>query len=321
MRVAPPPAAGRDGNRDGGGGGVPAEDAGRSQPGRRRGSTRLRAARAWSGAAPPAPRRRSVGPVEPVPPGRLRLALLCAAALAGLALVLHTRTFLLSRLVVTGLHQVTPAEVEADLALPAGTYIWQLRPWVLARRLAHDPLIARASFRPLWPDGLAVAVRERVPVALLQDGQTEWEVSAGARLLRALAVPAGGAAPTAPGLPPDLPVVAGVTLPNPVAGSRVASAAVLAALQVARAIGGAAGRQVAEVTVSAQGVGVLTTTGVPVNYGDGGQAALKTGELLGILSCAAGAGVKLAAVDLSAPATPAVTTQSGSAPWPACPGA
>jgi len=254
-----------------------------------------------------------------VPRGRLRLALGAAALVALGAAILHTRPFLLNRLVITGLRQATPAEVEADLALPEGTYTWQLRSWVLARRLADDPLIAHASFRLLWPGGLAVAVTERIPAALLQDGQTAWEVTAGGLLLRAL--PDQGASPrvTAPGLPPDLPMIVGAQLAAPVAGTDAAAPSVLRGIRVAEALGGAVGTDIAEVTVSAESVGVLTSTGVPVSYGDGAQAALKTEELLGIIACAHSAGVHLTSVDLSAPQTPAVTTKPGSPAWQSCP--
>ncbi len=244
-------------------------------------------------------------------------AALLVAAVAG---VLHTRPFLLSRLVITGLRQATPAEVEADLALPEGSYTWQLRTWVLARRIEADPLISHASFRILWPNGLLVAVTERTPAALLQDGGTAWEVTAGGLLLRALPDQGGAAHVTAQGLPPELPLIAGVHLTAPTAGTVVPGPAVRRALRVAQALGGTVGKQISEVTVDAAGsVGVLTSGGVPADYGNGAQASLKTEELLGILSCARSGGVTLTAIDLAAPLTPAVRTKAGGASWKPCP--
>lgn len=284
----------------------------------RPGHARLRAARAWRG--PAVVRSPAPAGIEPPPRGRVRLAVGVALLVVLCAAVLHTRPFLLRRLSVSGVRQVTSAEVEADLALPAGTYTWQLRPWVLARRLRADPLIAHASFRILWPDGLAVRITERVPAALLLDGNDAWEVTAGGRLLRALADPTGSTQVAAPGLPAHLPMITGVPLAAPTAGEVVQAAALRQALAVTRGLGGTVGAQVAEIVVRGNGdVAVRTASGLLADFGDGSQAALKTGELLGILACAQREGVTLTAIDLAAASTPAVQTAPGGPAWKACP--
>lgn len=262
-------------------------------------------------------------PLRPLPwtppRGRLWRALVVAVLLAGGAALLHTRPFLLTRLSVHGLHQVTVAEVEANLALPPGTYTWQIRPWVLTRRLAADPLVRASSIHLLWPDGVTIALTERVPSALVLDGLSAWEIDATGRLLRALADETGAAHLTAPGLPVGLPVISGASLATPQAGRPVENPVVLAALAVAETLGGTVGRQVALVTVAPDGaIGVRTGGGVPVNYGNGASAATKTQELLGILECAQTLGAAVAAIDLSAPLTPAVRIQPGSPPWRSC---
>jgi cell division protein FtsQ len=253
--------------------------------------------------------------MEPLPRGRLALAA-AAAALVGLgALALHTRTFLLKYLVVTGARQLSAAEVEADLALSPGVYTWQLRPWVLTRALSHDPLIAKARVRLVWPDRLEVEVTERLPVALLLDGQTAWEVDAAQRLLRALPDQDGTTAVTVPGLGVRLPVIVGLHLPAPAAGEVLSLPVLARALAVAQSLGGTVGRDIAEVTVAGDGsVGVLTAQGVPVAYGDGSDAPVKTRTLLGILAAARAQGVRLASCDVSAPATPVCRYQPGSPP-------
>ncbi len=291
-------------------------------PSRRPGAARRRAFRAW-GPRPHLAGGTSSPPgsaVAPVPSGRLRAAALAALLIAVLAAVLHTRPFLLSRLDITGLRQVTRSEVVADLALPAGTYTWQVRPWVLRRRLTADPMIAHARIGVHLPDRLSVALVERVPVALLLEGRTAWEIDHAGRLLRA--VPATGGHVSLAGLPPDLPEVVGARLPAPQAGRLVRTVPVLRALRVAESLGGAAGAEIAAVTVAADGtVGVRTAGGVPVDYGSGRAAVRQTEELLGILTCAGGLGVRLASVDLAAPATPAVRVRPGSPAWTQCPSA
>ena len=233
-----------------------------------------------------------------------------------MAFGLHTRPFLLRHLKVTGLHQMTVSEVVADLALPRVVYTWQLRSWVLQRRLRRDPLIAGVKVRVRWPDALTITVSERVPAALVVGGGQAWEVDASGRLLRVLSDPGNALAVHAAGLPSRLPVVEGARLSRPLPGGAAQGTGVAAALGVARSLGGAYGKQIAAVTVSKSGsVGVRTTGGIAVNYGSGRQPHRKTQMLLGILRAVAlQPGVKLAAIDLRALATPAVRLASGSRP-------
>jgi cell division protein FtsQ len=245
-------------------------------------------------------------PPDSVPRSHLGLAAALAGLVAAAALGLHTRPFLLSHLRVTGMRQVTPAEVEADLALPAGTYSWQVRPWILQARLERDPLVRRARVSILWPNGLQVALVERVPAALILSGSQAWEVDAAGRLLRAL--PGAQAAQPVPGLGRPLPPIVGVALPDPQPGQVVRSAVLGRALAVAAALGGTFPGQVAEVTAAADGsVGLRLRSGVSVIYGDGSDARLKTEELLGALAYFRQHGEAVTACDVSSTRTPACT--------------
>jgi cell division septal protein FtsQ len=253
--------------------------------------------------------------------GRRRLvAALAAVAVAGACLGLHTRPFLLTQLRLSGLRQVTPAEIEVDLHLPAATYTWQLRPWVMRRRLLRDPLIAAAHVAIAWPNALVVRIQERLPAALLAVPGGLWEISAHGRLLRYL--PAAGGVPrweataarAVPGLPPDLPVISGVSLVHPVVGRLAVGSGVRRTLRVALGLGGGTSLLRARIVWSGDSVQVLTGSGLRVDYGDGSAARQKTEILLGILRLVAQERVRLAAVDLRAPATPAVLLQPGSPP-------
>jgi len=288
------------------------------------GTARGRAQAAWGQPRRAAPRpvpgagpgRRAAQPqangLAPVPVGRLRAGLLLGVLIVAGVLALHTRTFLLTRLVLSGLRQVSAEEVESDLGLPPQAYSWQVRPWVLRARLLRDPLIEAAQVRTAWPDGLAVRVVERLPVALLLDGQVAWEVDASGRLLRALPDENEALALAVPGLGVPLPMVVGLGLVDPQPGQVVQLVVLQRALAVAGSLGGDAGTQILDVTVALDGtVGVTAAGGVAVNYGDGSAAAQKTAELLGALTYFRGLGETLASCDVSSTVTPACRTAAG----------
>jgi hypothetical protein len=257
------------------------------------------------------------------PRGRLRWAVVGLALGGCLALALHTRPFLLTEIRVVGLRQLTPAEVEVDLALPPGTYTWQVRPWVVVRRLERDPLVAAARAWLIWPHGLGVAVRERIPVALVTVPGGAWEVDADGRLLRFFPQPGGALWEPPlqgawPGPPSGLLTITGLVLRDPVPGQRAHAPGLAESLAVVRGLGGAA-RLVASVRWQGHAVWVLLRGGPTVDFGDGAAARRKTEVLLGILATARREGVRLAAVDVSAPDTPAVTLAPGSPPLVAPP--
>ncbi len=249
------------------------------------------------------------------PGGRLRSALVVAVLTTLACLGLHTRPFLLQRLVITGLHQASPAEVRAALALPRNTYTWQVRPWTVDRRLRRDPLLASAHASYLWPDGLRIAVVERRPVAALVEGQTAWELDGSGLVLRALPDAAPHGPLEVPGLGIPVPVILGVTGSNPIPGEVLRGQQVARALEVAGGLGGAVGSTVGAITVSASAtVGVLTLDGLPVNYGDGADAREKTAILLGVLAALGSQRSSVASIDLASTATPALKLVAGAPP-------
>ncbi len=278
----------------------------------RRGAARRRAERAWSRRAPAAADRAA-------PPGRTRRRLLglvvVAAAVALATVVLHSRPFQLRHLVISGLEQASAAEVRADLQLPAGVYTWQLRPWTLARRLVRDPLIASARVRYLGTGTLSITIREHVPVVGVLQGTTLWELDRAGVVLRALPDPGGKGPVTVPGLGIPIAAVVGDQLGTVAPGDTLRSAAVQLGVHVAQSLGGAVASTAGTISLNGTGqVTVLTSGGIPVNYGDGLDARHKTAILLGILQSLGAQQSDVASIDLAAVATPALTLKPGSPP-------
>lgn len=267
--------------------------------------------------------------------------ILALIVLAGV-FVFHTPPFELTSVQITGLHQLTAEEVWLDLGYGPGTYTWQVRPWVIARRLARNPLVAAVHTRFLWPGGIAIAVTERQPDALLVGAADDWEVSASGQLLRAVPPPTAGtpravdpamvAAGATIGLPasaypltlPQRPTMAGVTADVPLvvggnvgaaaAGSHLQGTPLLNALRIAGALG-ASGRAITgELLLGSGGVYLVTTGGIPVALGNTDSIQEKIGELLGILQDIQSQHLLVGAIDLSAPATPSLDLLPGSPP-------
>jgi len=313
----------------------------------------LRAERRWGHADAVSGEAPDVAADQPTEPERTdtfgRTRRLAASAAIALVLVigifiLHSPEFELAHLEVRGLHQLTASEVWLDLGYAPGTYTWQVRPWVVSRRLARNPLIAKAELHYMWPNGIAIAVTERRPVALVATTSGDWEVSNSGRLLRGvsappqgqLVLPPGGTTATmqsagaAIGLPAsayplrppgrpqisgvaeNLPIIVGVALRYPVAGKRVSLRQLAQALEVARSMGASGETVASELLLEPTGIYLVTTGGIPVDFGTGQSVVEKMGELLGILQDIQSEHLQVGAIDVSAPATPSLELLPGS---------
>ncbi len=252
-----------------------------------------------------------MAPPEPEP-GLARLgrgwlaagALLAALAYAGL----HTSTFMVRRVSVTGLVQLSQAQVAAAADILPGTYLWQVRPWTVERHLASLALLRSTHVRLLWPNTIAISVSERQPVALLDVGESaDLEVDARGRVI-ALAAPPGEAA-TGDLLPtPHVPVVHGVTA---AAGARpgqvLTDPALGDALQVAEGLGAQGQSLLGSLSVDPQGlVTAQLSSGLQVQFGDGSHARQKTEILLGLLRTIAARNMHADAINLTSTTAPSV---------------
>lgn len=96
-------------------------------------------------------------------------ALAIVAVVAGVAWALVGSKLIVVRSVaVTGTHLVTKAEVSGAADVPLGTPLSKVDPGAVARRVETIRQVASASVSKSWPDGLRIAVTERVPVAAVR---------------------------------------------------------------------------------------------------------------------------------------------------------
>jgi cell division protein FtsQ len=83
--------------------------------------------------------------------------------------LLGSRLLVVRAITVTGTHLVTPAQVIAAASVPAGTPLFRVDPTQVALRVeATIRQVETAQVSKQWPDGLAITIRERVPVVAVR---------------------------------------------------------------------------------------------------------------------------------------------------------
>ena len=95
--------------------------------------------------------------------------------LAGIGIVaavavalLGSRLLVVRVITVTGTHLVTQAQVIAAAGVPAGTPLIRVDPAQVALRVEAIRQVETARVSKQWPDGLAITIRERVPVVAVR---------------------------------------------------------------------------------------------------------------------------------------------------------
>jgi cell division protein FtsQ len=178
---------------------------------------------------------------------------------AGVIWALVGSRFLVVRSVeVTGMHRVTRSQVIAAAAVPPGIPLIRVGTSAVARRVEGITQVESAQVSRSWPDGIDIAVTERVP-ALAVRGTGGYQ----------LVDPAGVTVVSARRRPPGLPlfVPSGPVRGNP---------AVTAAAAVVRRLPAQLAGRLVSVTAPAPGdVTLHLTHGVTVLWGSAGQAAAK----------------------------------------------
>jgi cell division septal protein FtsQ len=260
-----------------------------------------------------------MAPPDPEPGlARIRRGWLAAGALlVALAYAaLHTSAFMVRRLDVTGLMQLSRSQVAAAAGILPGTYLWQVRPWTVARRLQAMPLLRSVHVRLLWPNAIAIAVSERQPVVLLDVGESaDLEVDANERVI-GLAAPPGQAATGALLPTPHVPVVHGLTA---AAGARpgqvLTDPALRDAIEVAQGLGVQGQALLGSLSVDANGnVTAQLASGLQVRFGHGSQARQKTQILLGLLHVIAARNLRVDEIDVSSTTAPSVHVMTAPPP-------
>ena len=237
--------------------------------------------------------------------GRRRLRWIGGALAAAVLVVVvvglaHTPWFGAQAITVTGPHPHTPQGAIVDAAgLQHHPPLVSVDPGVVARRVEALPFIATARVRRHWPDGVQIAVTERVPVVQMAGPGPAWSLLDGhGRTLR-----------VGPGRLPG-PVVfivhtatAGIP-PAPVGRSLPPSAG--PGLEVCRTLPPAFVGQVVSVTVAADGsISMALDSGINVLFGTDADRTAKYEDIATIL--AHGTLDATSTIDVTVPESPTVS--------------
>jgi cell division protein FtsQ len=251
-----------------------------------------------------------------------------SAAVVGGWSLLHSRWFDARVVTVVGADHTPVPEIERVAGVAHHPPLLDVDPGAVAARLERLPWISQATVSRQWPDGLRIAVTERMPVAVMSTAPPATPVTPSAAPAPAGARPAGATAPTpaakapaagAPGWalidrsgrvladvaspPAHLVRLAGAAAP----GAPGADLAPLLApgIAVASSLPKAFAAQVTAVDVGAGGQVTLTlTTPVTISLGTATQLPKKYEDAAAIL-----AGAKLVrgdVIDVSVPDSPTV---------------
>jgi cell division protein FtsQ len=228
---------------------------------------------------------------------RLRLVGLLAAVVVlifGAWSLLHSSLFSARAITVVGATHETVTQVEAAAGLSNHPALLNVHAGAAERGIERLPWVASASVSVHWPDGIRIAVTERVPKVVMTAAGGQWaEVSADGRVLADETARPPGLVELAAPKPPATP---GSTLP----------AADQVGLVVAGTLPASFRAQVTEVTVEPAGwVQLAMTTPILVNIGDSSQLPAKYEDVTAIL---AGATLHNGdVIDVSVPKAPTVT--------------
>lgn len=233
---------------------------------------------------------------------RLRVVLgvlgVAVLAIAGLAL-LHTPVFSARAVSVTGAHPATgTAAIVGAAGLGGHPPMISLDPGAVAGRVETLPFIASARVSRHWPDGVQIAVTERVPALQMSGPASSWSVlDVHGRTLE-----------VGPGPVPGLVVFVVRTRTGGVPPARVGRSlppSASAGLLVCRSLPKAFSGQVGSVTVAPAGtVSIALGSGITVQLGTATDLAAKFEDVAAIL--AHGTLHPTSTIDVSVPASPTV---------------
>jgi cell division protein FtsQ len=230
----------------------------------------------------------AAGPAPSAPPGRsrrrnpwrIRFFALAGVALVALVawLLLGDRVFVVRSVSVTGTHLVSTATVIETADVPLGTPLSRVNAGAVTRRVEMIRQVASATVTLDWPDHVAIAVTERVPVMAVRMANGSYDLvdPSGVIVLSATAKPArlpllttslsGAALRANPGVVAASAVLAELT-PSL---ARTVSSVSVAQVPTGSGDGGFAESQ--QVTLSVKG-------GKTIVWGDPSNAAAKNREL------------------------------------------
>jgi cell division protein FtsQ len=231
--------------------------------------------------------------------GRRRLRLFGLAVAVALLIfgawsLLHSSLFSARAVTVVGATHETVAQIEATAGLTTHPPLLDVNAGAAARRLERLPWVGSASVSVHWPDGVKVAVTERVPLVVMALPGGQWaELSADGTVLADVAARPAGLVQVAGPKPSGAP---GTTL----------SGADQFGLLVASTLPPSFRAQVTEITVEPAGwVQLAMTTPILIDMGNSSQLTAKYEDISAML-----AGSVLHSgdvIDVSVPKAPTVT--------------
>jgi cell division protein FtsQ len=225
------------------------------------------------------------------------VALSLVAAVVGL---LHTPWFSARVVTVTGAHPHTSAAaIVAAAGLDHHPPLISTDPGATARRVETLPFIAGAQVHRHWPDGIQIAVTERVPVAQMAGPRTSWSTLDGnGRTLQVQPAPTPGLIVLV------VRTARAVISPAPVGGSLTAQAA--AGLTVTRTLPAAFSAQVASVSTAPDAtISLSLNSGITVLLGTDTDLSTKYEDVAAIL--AHGSLHNRSTIDVTVPQSPTVS--------------
>lgn len=193
-------------------------------------------------------------------PWKTLAALLAAAGIVAAVIwaLAASRLLVVRSVSVTGLHRVPRSQVIAAAGIPRGIPLIRVDTSAVRRRVEEIPQVRSAQVSRSWPDGIDIAVTERVPALAVRG-------TGGYRLIDPAGVTVASVARRPPG-------IALFTPSGPVRGNP----AVAAAAAVARQLPARLARRLVSVTAPAAGdVTLHLAGGVTVFWGSAGQSAAK----------------------------------------------
>jgi cell division protein FtsQ len=207
---------------------------------------------------------------------RRRIATMAMASVPVLGLVgwfvLHASFLSADVITVDGAVHTSPNQVVGAAALTGHPPLIDVSPGVAASRIEGLPWVLRATVSRRWPDGVAITVVERQPVASVQTGPSGWAlVDRSGRVLQRMTAAQSG-----------LPVLA--VTPKPGAAGSFLRAPASAGLAVSASLPLAFAAQVT--TVGAQNAAAIRlqmTTPITVLLGDAAQLHQKYADVASIL--------------------------------------
>jgi cell division protein FtsQ len=224
-----------------------------------------------------------------------------ALVLVAAAVVLSHSPWLSARVVtVTGVHPDTSEAAIVDAAgLQHHPPLVSVDPAPTAQKVEALPFIATAQVHRHWPDGVAIAVTERVPVATMAGPGGSWSVlDADGRTLAVQATRPAGLVVLA------VRTGASVAPPAPVGGTLGVEASY--ALTVCRTLPPAFSAQVTSVTGAPDGtVSMALDSGITVLLGADDDLHAKYEDVAAIIAHGSLQGATT--IDVTVPQSPAVT--------------